>query len=184
MFIFLLIIINLLGTLLGFFYYKEQIFASSPLYWLFIPDCPIYTLLFALSSLFALYSFRPCLFNYITSVGLLKYGFWTVFVILFYHSTFLTGEHALFYTILLFLHIGMGVEGLLIIPKKIKKEFLILTISWFLLNDFFDYGIGTYPSTLPPYGIEVVAGITFLSSIFFSFAVYYLAKKNFKPAYL
>ena len=43
-----IIIINIAGSLVGLFYYWDQLVSASPFAWIFIPDCPLYTMLVAI----------------------------------------------------------------------------------------------------------------------------------------
>jgi uncharacterized membrane protein YpjA len=36
-----IIIINIAGSLVGLFYYWDQLVSASPFAWIFIPDCPL-----------------------------------------------------------------------------------------------------------------------------------------------
>lgn len=145
----LLIVINLAGTVYGFYYYQQQ-FLETPFYlWLFIPDCPLYTLLFAV--VIFLYVFKKktnAFLTVLTAFGLIKYGLWTVTTILLY-SNYFFAVNPLMYSILFFLHAGMILESFVLIPL-IRRINILPIFLWFLLNDFSDYfAFGTIPHPIP-----------------------------------
>lgn len=147
-----LLLINVAGFLFGVWYYLVQLSATNPLLWVFILDCPLYVLLFALMCGLRLwYRDIPDWFYYLTSVGIIKYGFWTGLVVFLYWGVFFSAA-PLLYSILFPLHIGMILEGLILIPRfKVKLVHMLPVLGWFLLNDWLDYFMGTVTSILPTY---------------------------------
>ncbi|MFQ6051085.1 MAG: DUF1405 domain-containing protein [Candidatus Hydrothermarchaeota archaeon] len=142
----IVLVLNLLGTAFGFYYYEYQ-FRTSPVYsWIFIPDCPLYTLLFSIILIIFLVKNRLFEFlNILTFVGLIKYGSWTVSAIALYSDYFLSQNFSL-YSILFFAHIGMALESLVLYPiLNPSKKTIALVFSWFLINDTSDYAFGTLP---------------------------------------
>ncbi len=179
-----IILINLLGTVLGFAYYKDQLLETPVRLWPFVPDCPNYTLLFAISLFFLLQDKRHDLYNFIASIGIMKYGFWTLFVTLLYSDYFLSPGNKLFYLVLFLLHFGMLVEAVLIFHKiKVRGIFIPLALSWFFLNDLFDYSLtfSTHPwlpYSAPPF--STISKATLLMSLVFTLLVYFMCKKTQK----
>jgi uncharacterized membrane protein YpjA len=146
---------NIAGTIYGFWWYKEQLGITPYRYWLFTPDCPFYTLLFSFVLIEALsraknkeISLKGDWFSTIVYFGLIKYGAWTIFVLILSLSA--PGVKWQFQdTILLISHGGMLIEGVLFLPRpKIKTFPGTIAFLWFLLNDYLDYFHGVYP-TLP-----------------------------------
>ena len=145
-----MILINLAGTLFGFWYYKFQL-ASTPLVKLvFVPDCPIYTLLFVCLLLLHLMGRKSTMLAVVTFIGLIKYGFWTVLVISLY-CEYYVASNLFLYVVLFLLHIGMIAQAY-IIPQisGFSKGALVIALVWFLANDVMDYFFGTAPY-LPDY---------------------------------
>ncbi len=145
-----MIFINILGTIFGFWYYKFQL-ASTPLAKLvFVPDCPIYTLLFACFLVLHLMGKKSAVLAVVTFIGLIKYGFWTVLVISLY-CEYYVASNLFLYVLLFFLHIGMLAQAY-IIPQisGFPGRALIIALIWFLANDVMDYFFGTAPY-LPDY---------------------------------
>ncbi len=141
-----LFLINLAGFLFGIYYYSYQLSITSPLTWIFIIDCPLYVLLFSVLCLMKLKSKTiPTWLLFLTSVGLVKYGLWTGLVIWLYSAHFFSISPAM-YSILFPLHIGMILEGIVLLPHFRARAVHVLPVFfWFLLNDFLDY----FASTLP-----------------------------------
>jgi len=183
--IYAIIVVNLLGTILGFVYYKNQLFDTSPTLWLFVPDCPIYTLLFAVSLLLLMQDIRWDLYNFVVSIGVMKYGFWTLFTTLLYSEFFLSPSRMTFYSVLFIFHFGMMAEALLLFHEiEVKRTFIPLSLFWFLLNDIFDYSqtFSTHPWL--PYSVTMLSTISkaaFAMSFFFTFFAYYVCKSTRKP---
>jgi uncharacterized membrane protein YpjA len=181
--ILLIIAIDVLGMLYGYYYYHEQL-SSSPLYlWLFIPDCPFYVMLFTIALLLAIFCIESKLFSYIAAVGMMKYGIWTLAALLLFGDYFFSSQLWLLSSILFILHIGMSAEGPLLIPKKLSKLHLIVTLLWFLIHDYFDYFyeywnragqyvLGTHPILPSADRVPVMMVLTVVLSIFLSFLAY------------
>lgn len=138
----LIIAANLLGTLFGFYYYLPQFTETNPLLWIFVADSPLATLFIAVSLLGKYYNMNNGLVDVLAFIGNIKYGLWTVFVLLFYFETFWTGNTAPMYFFLLFSHLGMFLQAFLI-PEYSDFSFkaFIAGGSWFLVNDLLDYGL-------------------------------------------
>ena len=157
-----IILINLIGTLAGFYYYYDQLSLSPVYLWPFIPDCPLYTMLAVVVLVtFLLKKKSVDLLSFITSIGLAKYGTWTVLVVLGF-SPFYFSINSSMYSVLACAHVLMALEFILplYIIKEIKKSYVIAAFAWFFLNDFFDYYVGTHPP-LPSWGVSSVAFMTF-----------------------
>jgi len=157
-----IILINLIGTLAGFYYYYDQLSLSPVYLWPFIPDCPLYTMLAVVVLVtFLLTKKSVDLLSFITSIGLAKYGTWTVLVVLGF-SPFYFSINSSMYGVLACAHVLMALEFILplYIIKEIKKSYVIAAFAWFFLNDFFDYYVGTHPP-LPSWGVSSVAFMTF-----------------------
>jgi len=167
-----IILINLIGTLAGFYYYYDQL-SSSPVYlWPFIPDCPIYTMLAVVVLVTYLLKKKSVdLLSFIASIGLAKYGMWTVLVVLGF-SPFYFSINSSMYGVLACVHVLMALEFILplYIIKEIKKSYVITAFTWFFLNDFFDYYVGTHPP-IPSWGISSVAFMTFAMTPIFIIGV-------------
>jgi uncharacterized membrane protein YpjA len=178
-----IILVDLLGIFYGYYYYAEQL-GATPLYlWIFVPDCPLYIMLFTIALMLAILGFESKLFSYIAAVGMMKYGIWTLAALLLYGEYFFSSSAFLLSSFLFMLHIGMTLEGPVLVPKKLSKWHLSVALLWFLANDYVDYfygfvdnfgryTLGTHP-ILPPAGrIPIIMAITFLLSILLCFLTY------------
>ncbi len=172
-----IIIINIAGSLVGLFYYWDQLVSASPFAWIFIPDCPLYTLLIAVVLAVYVSTKRGSdLINFITAVGLAKYGTWTVAVVLGF-STFYFSVDSSLYTVLVLMHVAMAAEFILplLLIRQLKYRWAAIALVWFLANDFADYFLGTHP-TVPTSEISLIAAFTFLLTPLFIALAYYTAR--------
>lgn len=170
-----------MGTVAGFYYYRWQ-FAATPIrFWFFVPDCPNYTFLFATTLILLLYKKRYDLYYYLVSVGTAKYGFWTLFAILFYRDYFLSPDNRLLYASLFISHFAMMVQPVVILHKvRVRGWFIGVSLLWAFTNDYFDYVIGVHP-WVPEHSLKVLMRATVFMSIWATLAMYYLIKKTKRP---
>lgn len=184
--LFLLALINLIGFAYGIYYYSNQLSEWNPLYWILIIDCPLQALLVGI--IFMINpniieeekgritrneikaakqnpgNFVEFLTNF-TSIGSIKYGLWTMIIILLYSQYFLVGEGSLEYYILLIAHFGLFLEGVLLAGiYEIKTRDLLVISLFYLFNDYSDYVIGTHP-LIPNETLDLVFFITVLLSL-------------------
>ncbi|MEM4554634.1 MAG: DUF1405 domain-containing protein [Candidatus Anstonellaceae archaeon] len=169
----LILLVHLIAILAGLYYYWDQ-FVSTPLPLLvFVPDCPLYVLLvLPLLLRKAKGSFYP----FFVSSGLVKYGLWTVFVLVFYSDVYFAPQFFMISFVFLLGHIGMFLEGLYFLPKNPKPFYLSILIGWFLVNDFADYYFGTAPP-IPYQRRETVEGLTVASSFAIPILLFALKEK-------
>lgn len=187
--LYLLVAINIFGIAYGYYFYYDQL-ASSPLYlWPFIPDCPLYVMVFTFALLLTLYGYEFKLLNYIAAVGMMEYGAWTLMALLLFSDQFFSGPLWVISSVLFVLHIGMFSEGLLLIPKKLNIFHFSAGLLWFIINDYFDYFygylnaagryvLGTHPILPSNDRIQVVMVLTFMLSIAMCVIAYRLSSAN------
>ena len=177
-----IIIANLIGAAYGFiFYYGQKLLSAESIFWVFIADCPFYTLLIAIVLLLIYFRKRLSLLYFLSFVGALKYGFWTIFVLTIYFPFYFTPEKTLIYAILYIAHIGLILETILLFGKiELKKAFIAIALFWFLLNDFMDYVFLTHPP-LPRIGLNFMFSATIAMTIGFTLIAYYMIKKFREP---
>jgi len=177
----LLVLANMAGFVYGIYYYSYQLSITPVYFWLFTIDSPLYVIFFALiTSLLYKNKKIPAWFLFLTAVGLIKVGIWTTLVLYLYSGYYFTTAFAL-NTAILILHIGMVLEGLVLIPRfsvKIKEFFAVLV--WFLFNDWLDYFAGIH--TLIPGGyVQLLMYESFGASIVLSVFIFLLNRgKVFK----
>jgi len=172
-----IIIINVAGSLVGLFYYWDQLVSASPFAWIFIPDCPLYTMLAAVVlAVYASTKRGSDLINFITAVGLAKYGTWTVVVVLWFSAFYFSVDSSL-YTVLVLLHVAMAAQFVLplLLIRQLKPHLAAVALVWFLANDFADYFLGTHPP-VPTSEISLIAAFTFLLTPLFIVIAYIAAR--------
>ncbi len=176
--------INLIGTYFGFLYY-DYMFKNVPWQlWPVVPDSPTATLLFAIALLLLLAGKKTNYLSFLASASVIKYGLWTMFVIVYFPGHFLTPAYAWFYYLMFFLHFGMVVQPVLLYRTiERRRIYLVITLAWFFTNDFFDYALNTGPLAARGLPLGVVSAVTVALSLASALAIYGLGyrfklKKN------
>ncbi len=84
---------------------------ETPSYlWIVVVDCPLAVLLFAIVCLFIYLKVEiPKILEFFTSVSLIKFGLWTMSVVVLYWNYYLTSEVLGIFTFVF--HFGMVLEG-------------------------------------------------------------------------
>lgn len=191
---------NIAGSLFGLYYYWDQLMITPWYYWIFVPDCPLYTFFLIFMMIFLIMGKRYNTFNVITTVGLAMYGTWTMIVLLYFNEVYFSPANALMSTGLFVSHGGMALESVLLIPYLKKTGIITWFIAgaWFLLQTFFDYfvpftynglAMRLHPLALLEYysqgypgfdvlvsKLDVVMYMTFAMCILFVAIVYTLSK--------
>jgi uncharacterized membrane protein YpjA len=140
-------LIGLVAGIVGFAYWYGPTFARYPVWqWPFVPDCPLFALLFVPALALILLNRRVPLYNAWVAFGLIKYGMWTVFVwVVYWVNTGgdFTGESV----IMTLSHLGMILQGLFLLSfLQMDWPTVIVCVFWYGLSDWMDYGpFQTYP---------------------------------------
>lgn len=145
----LLLLVNLPGSLAGFLWYKHHL-SVTPWYYLpFVPDSPLSSSLFTLVLFLLLINRAHPLLQLIAYTAVIKYGVWAIFVLT---GHWLTGGAVRIIDIALWLsHLGMAVEGAIFWRRLVYEEaYALFTWLWMYFNDFMDYYVGLHPY-LPNY---------------------------------
>ncbi len=177
--IILLILVNLAGTIYGWYYYKFQLMVSNPILWPLITDCPNASLFFAMAA-YLIYSKRKKDdFTFFASANMVKYGIWTMAILMYHRDYFFAPERYLLYSGIFVTHLFLVLEA---IPLKntissISRRGLAVTFLWLLINDFFDYVVGTHPY-IPEENIRYVAIFTVLLTFIAIFSVKFSLKSE------
>ncbi len=144
-FLVMLLIINLLGSLYGFYWYRYQLVETKWYYLPFVPDSPLSSSLFTLALLLILLEKRNSLLELLAYLWVIKYGLWAVIINLNYGYLNPAG-FGFENWMLTFSHLGMAVEGFLFLRHlKFPKVQLWMMILWLAINDFVDYSLGQHP---------------------------------------
>lgn len=173
--------INLAGFLYGLYYYWPQLTHTPAWLWIFVIDCPLYAILFAITFAMAFKGVKNNAFAFITATGAFKYGLWTIIVLPFFGEYFFTPQNAGVSFFLFIAHIGLFLEGLLLAGAlKVTPKIAGIGLLWMLLNDFLDWfpATNTHPF-LPqvPEKLAITAAIT-ISLSFLTLAAFYFAGKQ------
>lgn len=139
-----LIIIDVLGSIYGYYWYRHQLAATPFKWWLFIPDSPLSTTLTAIALILILLNKRYSLFEWIAFTAIIKYGIWAVVIISHFG---LTGGYIEPEIWMLWLsHLGMAAQGFIFLRHvRVTAWEIGLGALWMLFNDFLDYGLGLHP---------------------------------------
>lgn len=140
----MLIIINFIGSIYGFYWYHEQLAATPWYLWPWVPDSPFSSLLFTLLlSLLLLKKYSPW-FAVWANLSAIKYGVWAAIINLDFWR--LSGHLYPENLMLTLSHLGMAGEGLIyLLLFPFSRKSVIWTAIWFVLNDSLDYFVGIHP---------------------------------------
>jgi uncharacterized membrane protein YpjA len=141
----LLLIVNIAGTIYGYYWYGWQLKETPAIFLAFVPDSPTASLFFVFVLIAFLLGKNWPLLEALAIVTLFKYGIWAVVMnILVY---FVQGELDFTGYLLIFSHFAMAVQGVLYAPfYRFKWWHLIVTAIWTLHNDVIDYVFFMLPS--------------------------------------
>jgi uncharacterized membrane protein YpjA len=146
---------NLLAGIVGFIYWYGPTLVRYPAWqWVFVPDCPLFALLFVASLLLILAKRNWPPYDALVAFGLIKYGIWTVSVWVLYWA-YTRGDFSLESVTMTVAHLGMILEGLFLLSfLKLDWPTVVACVLWFGLSDWMDYGpLQTFPhfpmSSLP-----------------------------------
>lgn len=142
--IWLIIIVNMLGSAYGYYWYQGQLAETPPHLWILVPDSPFSTTMFALALMLVLAGYRPGLVAAVACATTIKYGIWAMGVITHY---WLLGGQVAFAELMLWLsHLGMALEGFIFLRKVSLPGWAVLAASlWMIVNDYMDYVWGLHP---------------------------------------
>lgn len=152
--IWLLFIVNLLGTVYGYMWYGNQLAFTAENYpvWLlpFVPDSPTASLFFTIALLLLLYPPKGLtatlvrqLIEALAVVTSVKYGIWAVSMIVAggYQGDTVNWKDWM----LMISHTGMAVEALIYARFFSFRRMLPVALLWTFANDMVDYSEGVFP---------------------------------------
>lgn len=139
-----LAIINLAGSIFGFYYYIPQLMETEPSLWIWVVDSPLATLSLAVALIMRLKNRSSTLVEGFAFISNLKYGLWTCLVLLFYSEGFLLNEGLYMYLFLFFSHLGMALQSFILL-EDLEFGWVVPLAGWFLLNDTLDYFLEIHP---------------------------------------
>jgi len=141
-------LINLAGTLYGYYWYEPQLATSKWYFYPFIPDSPTASLFFTIIVFLWIFGRRSRLFEALAFVTLIKYGVWAVVMNALMLNELGTSNAYLTTMALMLMvsHGAMAFQALLFSPLmtfSIKE--LVLVAIWVVHNDVVDYVLGQWP---------------------------------------
>lgn len=141
----LLLIINIAGTIYGYIWYGSQLSETPAIFLPFVPDSPTASLFFVFVLIAFLLGKNWPLFEALAIITLIKYGIWAVVMNLLVFNV--TGELDFIALMLIFSHGAMAVQGMLFAPfYRIKGWHIVIATIWTLHNDVIDYVFFMLPS--------------------------------------
>ncbi len=157
----MLALLNFIGFLTLPVYYGQQISVTNPLLWLFVPDCQLSALFFSVSILMIYLRKGKEWFIQLGLASSLKYGLWTLIVMLYRIDFYFNG---LDYWIIIIAHLFLMIQPLIFIKRfKLSKQ-SITAFTFLFINDLIDYTLGTHPP-LPTDFVKAMSLITPLTTM-------------------
>jgi uncharacterized membrane protein YpjA len=175
----LLLIVNILGTLYGYYWYGWQLAETPTKFLIFVPDSPTASLFFVFVLIAFLLKKNWGLIETMAIVTLFKYGIWAVVMNLLVLVE--TGELDWVSYMLIGSHLAMAIQGILYAPfYRIKLWHIIVTAIWTLHNDVIDYVFMMLPRypVLDLYTPQIGYFTFWLSILSIGLAYYFGIRKN------
>jgi uncharacterized membrane protein YpjA len=177
--LYLLLIVNFLGTVYGYYWYRFQLVDTPPKFLAFVPDSPTASLFFVFVLIAFILGKNWPLMEALAIVTLVKYGIWAV--VMNGLVLGISGELDGVSLMLMLSHGAMAVQGILYAPfYRFKMWHLVVTGIWTLHNDVIDYVFFMMPRyhMLNAY-MPQIGYFTFWLSLFSLGLAYYLViRKN------
>ncbi|WP_273125977.1 DUF1405 domain-containing protein [Metabacillus sp. HB246100] len=174
----IMFIINLFGTIYGYYWYQSQLSQTPLHFYLFVPDSPTASLFFVIVLLGFLLKRNFPLMEALAIVTLFKYGVWAVIMNLLVLKV--NGTLPWEGYMLIASHLGMAIQGLLYAPYyRFKPIHLIVVGIWTLHNDVIDYVFEMMPrySYLMSY-LNEIGYMTFWLSMISLLIAYVMGIRN------
>lgn len=143
-FLWILLFINLLGTVYGYDWYMWQLEMTDPKFWIFVPDSPTASLFFTLAIIGWLIGRNFKLIEALALITLVKYGLWAVVMNLL--TMLEIGSLDPVGWMLIVSHFAMAVQAILYNPLyRFEFKHIVIAAIWTLHNDVIDYVFGQMP---------------------------------------
>jgi uncharacterized membrane protein YpjA len=181
-----LLLVNIFGTIYGYYWYGYQLAETPAIFLAFVPDSPTATLFFSFVLIGFILNKNFGLMEALAIVTLFKYGLWAVMMNILTLMT--TGSLPWEGYMLIASHLGMAIQGILYSPfYRIKTWHLIVAGIWTIHNDIIDYVFEMMPSyhDLMTY-MNAIGYFTFWLSILSIFVGWYFGyrKKRFTLSFI
>lgn len=178
-FLWILLVINLFGTIYGYYWYVPQLVNTPAIFLPFVPDSPTASLFFVFVIIAFLLKKNWPLMEALAIVTLFKYGIWAVVMNLLVLNV--TGYLHWSGYMLMASHLAMAVEGLLYAPYyRFKLSHLVIAAVVALHNEIIDYVFMMMPNyqQLDLYRNEIGYFTFWLSILSIGIAYYYGMRKG------
>ncbi|MGE7665989.1 DUF1405 domain-containing protein [Ureibacillus composti] len=144
-FLTLLLIVNFLGTIYGYYWYGWQLAVTEPQFLIFVPDSPTASLFFTIAIIGWLFGKNFKLIEALALITLIKYGIWAVVMNLW--TIVESGPIGPLGWMLVVSHFLMAVQAVLyIFNYRFTYVHVIIAAIWTLHNDVIDYVYGQMPT--------------------------------------
>lgn len=177
-FLWLLLVVNVGGTIYGYIWYGGQLANTEPIFYLFVPDSPTASLFFCIVIIGWLRGTNYRLFEALALITLVKYGLWAD--VMNFWTAYETGPLSAIGWMLVVSHFGMALQAVLYIPKyDFGYVSVAIAAVWTLHNDVIDYVFGQMPiyRSITKYA-EYIGYFTFWLSIFCIALAFYVSKQR------
>ena len=181
-FLILLLIVNFLGTLYGYYWYKWQLEITDPIFYIFVPDSPTASLFFCFVLVAWILGKSWPLMEVLALVTLVKYGLWADVMNIW--TLIETGSIGWQGWMLVGSHFAMAAQAVIYLSKYTFKLWHVgVAAVWTLHNDVIDYVFGQMPMyrDLEAYTNYIGYFTFWLSIICISLAVFSVKRRNHLP---
>lgn len=165
-FLWLLLLVNALGTIYGYYWYLGQLAITRPIFYIFVPDSPTASLFFCFVLIAWLMGKQWRLMEALALITLVKYGVWAVVMnLLTLNEIGSIGPDG---WMLVFSHGAMAVQAVVYLAYySFTYKHVAIAAVWTLHNDVIDYVFGQMPiyGRLMQY-LPFIGYFTFWLSIF------------------
>ncbi|SEM08435.1 Uncharacterized membrane protein YpjA [Paenisporosarcina quisquiliarum] len=178
-FMWLLFIVNLFGTLYGYYWYEGQLSQTEAKFLLFVPDSPTASLFFTIALFAWLFKKNWKLIEALALITLVKYGLWAVVMNIW---TYVENDYLGWMGwMLVASHFAMAIQAILYIPfYRFTWIHIFIAAIWTLHNDVIDYVFDQMPvySSLYKYANQIGYFTFWLSIACISLASFIYQKRS------
>lgn len=178
-FMWLLFIVNLFGTIYGYYWYEGQLSQTEAKFLLFVPDSPTASLFFTIVLFAWLFKKNWKLIEALALITLVKYGLWAVVMNIW---TYVENDYLGWMGWMLVVsHFAMAIQAILYIPfYRFTWIHIFIAAIWTLHNDVIDYVFDQMPvySSLYKYANQIGYFTFWLSIACISLASFIYQKRS------
>ena len=133
----------------GIYWYGPELLHVPWWALVFVPDCPLFSFLFAVALAGYMLGRRWTWYNAVVAAGCIKYGIWTITVwVIFWNAGYPATLESVIMTVT---HVGLLLEGVVLMTllANLRWRHVVIVGAWFFLSDFVDYALGFRPRMAP-----------------------------------